>query len=481
VLFTDLNLSEATLKGVTDAGYNSPTPIQEQAIPVLLAGQDMCATAQTGTGKTASFVLPLLDILGRGRAKARMPRALIMEPTRELAQQVADDLTLYGKHHKVNYALLIGGESMGDQEKALGKGADIIIATPGRLLDFLEKGKILLNDMKIFVIDEADRMLDMGFIPDIEKIAKILPASRQTALLSATMPKPIRALAAQFMRHPIEIAVSPPATTATTITQYQVKVAKQEIKRQALRHVIKTEDIKQAIIFCNRKRDVDELHRSMVRHGFKAGALHGDITQSLRNETLENFKTGAIDFLMASDVAARGLDIDSLPYVINFDVPIHADDYVHRIGRTGRAGKEGKAFTLVTPKEKKFMDAIVEITKKELTVYDMSGFDGKDIPSKSTASKASGRSTPKNAPAKTSVTASKESEPTVSGLEPTSDAVQSPRTPAPRPARTPRPASPNSSSPKPSGRDHNRHERERDRDDDKPVKGFGDETPAFFQ
>lgn len=367
--FEKTGLSAKTLQAITEVGYTSPTPIQEKAIPLMLEGRDVIALAQTGSGKTASFILPLLDILSRGRAKARMPRSLIIEPTRELATQVANDFTVYGKHHTFSVALLIGGESFIDQEKKLTKGVDVLIVTPGRLLDLHERGKILLNDVKVFVIDEADRMLDMGFIPDIERISSLLPA-HQTALFSATMPPPIQRLTQKFLKHPEQLTISSPTTAATSIEQYIVRVLEKD-KREALKTLLDTQEFKQAIVFCNRKREVDEVYNAMRRHGFKVGALHGDLTQSSRNEAMKAFKEGSVHFLIASDIAARGLDIEDLPVVINFHVPTNPEDYIHRIGRTGRAGKEGKSFTFVSPHEQKHLTLIFNALDKVIEEYSL--------------------------------------------------------------------------------------------------------------
>ena len=358
--FNDLGLSDTLLKAVNEAGYTEPTPIQEKAIPYILMNRDVLGCAQTGTGKTAGFTLPMIEILAQGRPKARMPRSLILEPTRELAAQVAESFEKYGRYNKLSMARLIGGESFADQEKALDRGVDVLIATPGRLLDLFERGKILLADVKILVIDEADRMLDMGFIPDVEKIVSKLPAIRQTLFFSATMPKEIRRLADRFLMNPKEISVTPPTSAAVTVAQALVKTGQRE-KRQTLRDIIRQEDVKSAIIFCNRKRDVDTLYKSMARHGYNAEALHGDMVQAVRTETLERFRKGEITFLVCSDVAARGLDIPEVSHVFNFDVPINSEDYIHRIGRTGRAGRSGKAFTLATPAEDKYVQAIEKL------------------------------------------------------------------------------------------------------------------------
>ncbi len=343
--FELLGLSEPTLKAVADAGYTEPTPIQAQAAPQVLMGRDILGIAQTGTGKTASFTLPMIDILAEGRARARMPRSLILEPTRELAAQVAESFEKYGKNHKLSMALLIGGVNFAEQEKALNRGADVLIATPGRLLDHFERGKLLLNGIDILVIDEADRMLDMGFIPDVEKICERITKKHQTLFFSATMPPAIHRLTKKFLDDPKKIEVARPATAATTITQKLVEVGPRD-KRKALRQLLRTEEIKNAIIFCNRKRDVKEVYASLGSHGFSVGQLHGDMEQRDRMETLRQFKENEIQLLVASDVAARGLDVPDVSHVFNFDVPGHPDDYVHRIGRTGRAGRKGTAYTL---------------------------------------------------------------------------------------------------------------------------------------
>src|SRR6204780_801951 len=372
--FSDLGLSSEVLQAVEDAGYTVPTPIQEQAIPYVLTGRDVLGCAQTGTGKTASFTLPMIDILTAGRAKARMPRSLILEPTRELAAQVSEAFEIYGKYHKLDMALLIGGESFSDQERKLDRGVDVLIATPGRLLDLFERGKILLSDVRILVIDEADRMLDMGFIPDVERIVGLLSKARQTLFFSATMPPEIRRLADAFLKDPVEISVSPPASPAENVAQSLV-VLQPEEKREALRRLIRSEDVKNALIFCNRKRDVDILHKSLVRHGFDAAALHGDMVQSKRTETLERFKNNEIRLLVCSDVAARGLDIQGLSHVFCFDVPYHAEDYVHRIGRTGRAGREGRSFTLAAPEDGKSVAAITKLIGREIPAVTIPGIE----------------------------------------------------------------------------------------------------------
>ncbi len=372
--FQELGLSPDLLQAVLDAGYQNPTPIQQQAIPVVATGRDVLGCAQTGTGKTASFALPMIDKLAAGRARARMPRSLVLEPTRELATQVDAAFEVYGKYHRLSTALLIGGERFAEQERKLDRGVDVLIATPGRMLDLFERGKILLSDVRVLVIDEADRMLDMGFIPDVERIVGLLPKNRQTLFFSATMPPEIRRLADAFLNEPVEIAVAPPASPAKTVEQFLLPVAPED-KRKALRSLIASEDVKNALIFCNRKRDVDILQKSLARHGFDAAALHGDMAQAKRTETLERFKNNEIRLLVCSDVAARGLDIQGLSHVFNFDVPYHAEDYVHRIGRTGRAGREGRAFTLAAPEEGKAVAAIHALIGRDIPTVEIQDTD----------------------------------------------------------------------------------------------------------
>ncbi len=372
VTFDSLGLNPDTLRAVADSGYTKPTPIQAQSIPHVLKGRDIMGIAQTGTGKTASFTLPMIDILARGRAKARMPRTLILEPTRELAAQVAESFERYGKYHKLSMALLIGGVSFDEQQKKLDRGVDVLIATPGRLLDLCERGKVMLTGVQILVIDEADRMLDMGFIPDIERIVKMTPFTRQTLFYSATMPPEIQRLTEQFLQAPIRVEVSRPATAASTITQILVPIPGGDwLKREALRRLIRENDVKNAIIFCNRKRDVDVLAKSLQKHGFSAAPLHGDLDQSVRTKTLESFKNDTLQFLIASDVAARGLDIPAVSHVFNFDVPFHADDYIHRIGRTGRAGRTGHAFMLMSRSDEKSLAAIEKLTGQPIERREM--------------------------------------------------------------------------------------------------------------
>ena len=365
--FSELGLSDKVLRAVEASGYTTPTPIQAQAIPFALTGRDVLGIAQTGTGKTAAFVLPMLCRLEQGRARARVPRTLILEPTRELAAQVEEAFIKYGSQHKLNVALLIGGVSFADQETKIMRGADVLIATPGRLLDFFERGKLLLSGIEILVIDEADRMLDMGFIPDIEKICKMVPFTRQTLFFSATMPPEITRLTEQFLHNPARVEVARAASTADTIVQALVGSHGGGDKRETLRRLLReAEGLKNAIVFCNRKRDVAIVHKSLEKHGFPVGCLHGDRDQSARMASLDAFKNGAVDILVCSDVAARGLDIPDVSHVFNFDVPTHSEDYVHRIGRTGRAGRSGASFTIVTSDDGKYVAQIEDLIKRKI-------------------------------------------------------------------------------------------------------------------
>ncbi|MES2147343.1 MAG: DEAD/DEAH box helicase, partial [Pseudomonadota bacterium] len=359
--FADLGLSPELLRAVGDSGYDVPTPIQKAAIPSVLMGKDLIGIAQTGTGKTAGFVLPMIDILAQGRARARMPRSLILEPTRELAMQVSENFEKYGKYHKLSMALLIGGVQMGDQVKALEKGVDVLIATPGRLMDLFGRGKIMLNDCNLLVIDEADRMLDMGFIPDIEEICSKLPKSRQTLLFSATMPPPIKKLSDKFLSDPKTIEVARPATANINIEQRLVHTTS-AAKTDALKELLRAEEFKNAIVFCNRKTTVRDLATALKRARLKVGQIHGDMDQSSRIAEFDRFKNDEINILVASDVAARGLDVKGVSHVINYDVPWQADDYIHRIGRTGRAGMKGIAITLATRADSDAVAAIAKLT-----------------------------------------------------------------------------------------------------------------------
>ncbi|MEM6539259.1 MAG: DEAD/DEAH box helicase [Pseudomonadota bacterium] len=364
--FSELGLDPKILQALTESGYDTPTPIQKGAIPEAIAGRDVLGIAQTGTGKTASFTLPLIHRLSKGRARARMPRSLVLAPTRELAAQVADSFERYGKYHRLSMALLIGGVSFADQDAKLTRGVDVLIATPGRLLDHFERGRLLLTGIEVMVVDEADRMLDMGFIPDIERIFKLTPMTRQTLFFSATMPPEIKRITDQFLSAPARVEVSKPATTADTITQRLIKLPKADdaLKRHTLRALLNRDGVKNGIVFCNRKSSVDIVAKSLQKHGFNARPIHGDLAQAFRMETLDKFRSGDLQFLIASDVAARGLDIPAVSHVFNYDVPINPDDYVHRIGRTGRAGREGFAFMLVSPKDDKAMSSILKVIDK---------------------------------------------------------------------------------------------------------------------
>jgi superfamily II DNA/RNA helicase len=489
-LFADLGLSDAVLRAIAEMGYRHPTPIQEQAIPTVLMGRDVLGTAQTGTGKTASFTLPMLDILTGSRARARMPRSLILEPTRELALQVAENFVQYGKYLKLTHALIIGGESMSDQKDVLMRGVDVLIATPGRLIDMFERGSILLSDVKTLVIDEADRMLDMGFIPDVERIVSLLPRNRQTLFFSATLFPEIRRLADAFLQNPKEIVVSRPASVATTIVEGLALVAEHD-KREALRRLIRTQKVQNALIFCNRKRDVDILHKSLTRHKFDVGALHGDMAQTVRFATLEKFKANELRLLVCSDVAARGLDIGGLSHVFNFDVPSHAEDYVHRIGRTGRAGLEGHAFTIAQPEDRAAVEAIEKLTGHAIPPIVVEGLDPVDwSEDDGRRRRGRGRASARSKPAARERSAPREKQaPREKAVrdEParTRAAAPPPRATRPRPEPPPAPLPQREAEPRrePAPRREAAPRREpRRRDDDlgPAVKGFGDEMPAFM-
>lgn len=493
--FKELGLGKALLDALDAAGYSEPTPIQAGAIPPALAGKDVLGIAQTGTGKTASFTLPLIERLSRGRAKARMPRSLIIEPTRELAAQVAENFDKYAANTKLTMALLIGGVAFGPQEKILNQGADVLIATPGRLLDMIERGKILLLDVQIMVVDEADRMLDMGFIPDIEKIFSMVPPRRQTLFFSATMPNEIQSLVAKFLKNPERVEVARPATTAANVRQLviQVKDKTPKSKRELLRTAISRDGVKNGIIFCNRKRDVDMVAKSLSKHGFSAAPIHGDLDQSQRTRTLENFKSGELRFLVASDVAARGLDIPAVSHVFNYDVPHHADDYVHRIGRTGRAGLSGESVTLAGPEDGKAVAAIESLIGRKIETADFGG-SGKaavSVPTEADDEKKPSRArrgvgrrsrseeTPREKPAEASKPAAeaKQDKPEAAPAEPARRSSGRPDS-----SRTPR-----QESAKPGRQDSGRSDR-RDREPRKDksgrgedrTAGFGGQTPDFF-
>jgi superfamily II DNA/RNA helicase len=476
--FDTLGLSPKVLDAVTASGYTTPTPIQEQAIPYVLQKRDVMGIAQTGTGKTASFVLPMLSLLEKGRARARMPRTLILEPTRELAAQVAEGFDKYGKYQKLTKALLIGGVSFGDQDALLARGVDVLIATPGRLLDHFERGKLLLTGVQVMVFDEADRMLDMGFIPDIERIFKLTPFTRQTLFFSATMPPEITRLTEQFLSSPKRIEASRPATTATTIDQRVIMLpgGDPRTRRAALRAAMTSTDVRNGIIFCNRKTDVDVVALSLKRHGFNASPIHGDLDQSLRTKTLERFRSGDLQFLIASDVAARGLDIPDVSHVFNYEPPRHADDYVHRIGRTGRAGKQGASFTLVGPSDRKSLDAIEKLTGKPIEKATIEGVpeaalgDPRDTGGRGRRAEELKKEHSRRLNEKKQRYVKRDDKRPTASTEPveTSEAKPEPRSePAPKPKRAERPR-----------REEARPPRE---ESGANVQGFGDNAPAFLK
>ena len=489
-VFADLGLSEPILRAIAEMGYEHPTPIQEQAIPIVLMGRDVMGVAQTGTGKTAGFTLPLLEILAGSRARARMPRSLILEPTRELALQVAENFVMYGKHLKLTHALLIGGESMNEQKDALMRGVDVLIATPGRLIDLFERGGLLMTDTRILVIDEADRMLDMGFIPDVERIVAMLPRTRQTLFFSATMAPEIKRLADAFLQNPKIITVSRAASVAPTIVA-GLAIVPQTEKREVLRRLIRSENVQNALIFCNRKIEVDALYKSLKRHEFSVGALHGDLSQPERTATLAKFKANELHLLVCSDVAARGIDIGGLSHVFNFDVPHHAEDYVHRIGRTGRAGLTGHAFTLATPDDRLAVEAIEALVGAPIPRLKIDGLetlewaegDGRKRRGRGrTATKAEPKApaaprgrkpaAPKAEPAEAKApekAAEKAAEPRRS---------RAPRS-EPAPAQVLPPEAPVQTAPY-RERPPRREGRYRDEDLGPSVKGFGDDVPAFM-
>ncbi len=495
--FSELGLSPEILQAVSATGYTTATPIQAQAIPVALTGKDVLGIAQTGTGKTAAFTLPMIERLSQGRSRARMPRALVIAPTRELADQVSASFERYSANQtrKLSWALLIGGVSFSDQELKLDRGVDVLIATPGRLLDHFERGKLLLTGVQILVVDEADRMLDMGFIPDIERIFRLTPPKKQTLFFSATMPPEITRLTKQFLNDPVRIEAARPATTAETIAQHVVRLPTSDpkAKRTALRMLIEAEGIKNGIVFCNRKSEVDIVAKSLRTHGFDAAAIHGDLDQQTRMRTLDSFRTGDLKLLCASDVAARGLDIPDVSHVFNYDVPHHADDYVHRIGRTGRAGKSGRAFMIVTPADAKNIDKVLKLIGKDPEEVTLEGVDFAAIKDSPRDDRRSGRSRAtargragegvdrrrRNAASEPSGAgeadvqspppARSESQAAKPEVQPTEDA-RPPRT-GPRGDRRER-AAPARSRP-----------REREEDEGRagvPVVGFGSDLPAFL-
>lgn len=379
--FKDLGLSEGILKAVEEIGYKEPTPIQAQAIPAIQMCRDVLGLAQTGTGKTAAFTIPMIDALAGGRAKARMPRSLILSPTRELAAQISENFVKYGKYHsQLSMALIVGGTSMDEQVRNLERGVDVLIATPGRLLDLFERGKILLADIKILVIDEADRMMDMGFIPDLEKIVSLLPPMRQTLFFSATMPGPIKKLADKYLSNPKVITVSPPSSTSVNVEQYLVNVTHPRAKTATFMKIYEQEDVKNAFVFCNRKRDIDEVCRFIKSRHISCAALHGDMEQDERTAALNKFKAAEVQVLVCSDVAARGLDIQGMSHVFNWDVPFNSEDYVHRIGRTGRAGAKGRAFTMVLPSDEKALGNIHKLIGKKIDILEVAGATPTEAP-----------------------------------------------------------------------------------------------------
>jgi superfamily II DNA/RNA helicase len=491
--FSDFSLRPAILQAVAEAGYQTPTPIQEQAIPVILNGDDLLGIAQTGTGKTAAFVLPMIERLASGKAKARMPRSLILSPTRELATQSANYFETYGKHVNLSMALLIGGVGMDEQWRRLDRGVDVLIATPGRLLDQFERGKVLLGGITILVIDEADRMLDMGFMPDVERIVNLVSKRRQTLMFSATMPGEIRRLASAFLSDPKEVQATPPATMADRIEDHFAVVPPRQ-KFKALRSLIDRHDVDKAIIFCNRKREVASLRRQMERAGLSVRDIHGDLDQAQRTAALEAFKRGEIAYLVATDVAARGLDIAMLPCVINYDVPTHADDYVHRIGRTGRAGQEGRAFTLVLPDERRYVDAIARLTGKQIPRLEITGMEPEVLAEadgprgRARRGRASAQAAPQEAAAPASMEAHDAPLEAPPPAAPSAERGAMAGT-APEPRRRsdrrgqrrgdakPEPSARSAAS-APSGRSRRRDGSERA---DQPVVGMGDHVPLFMR
>ena len=490
--FNELALRAEILEAVEEAGYQEPTPIQEQAIPAILTGGDVLGIAQTGTGKTAAFVLPMIERLASGQSKARMPRSLILSPTRELATQTAEYFETYGKHLKLSMALLIGGVGMDEQWKKLERGVDVLIATPGRLLDQFERGKVLLGGISILVIDEADRMLDMGFIPDVERIVTLISKRRQTLFFSATMPSEVRRLADTFLIDPVMLQASPPSTTGDRIVDHLTVVQPRQ-KFKVLRRLLETQDVDKAIIFCNRKRDVSVLRRQLERTGLSARDIHGDLDQNQRTQSLDAFKEGDVNFLVATDVAARGIDIAMLPCVINYDVPTHAEDYVHRIGRTGRAGQEGKAFTLAFSNESKFVDAIAKLTGKAIPLLEIQDVDraesnegtkrGRGRKSansneelKSTAAKRHRSGTPKSS---TGDLPSQDAEDR--GIEAAENGEAS-NTDKPSITSKSSKSTPRGSAAKAKRRpEPSRHSRGRRNEPDTPIIGMGDHVPFFLR
>ena len=477
--FSDLNLAPKVLKAIAETGYDTPTPIQAGAIAPALEGRDVLGIAQTGTGKTAAFTLPMITLLGRGRARARMPRSLVLAPTRELAAQVAENFDAYAKYTKLTRALLIGGTSFKDQDKIIDKGVDVLIATPGRLLDHLERGKLILTDVKIMVVDEADRMLDMGFIPDIEEIFKRTPFTRQTLFFSATMAPEIERITNTFLSNPAKIEVARAATTNVNIKQGVVmfkgssKPKEPAEKRDLLRKLIdgEGEACTNAIIFCNRKSDVDIVAKSLNKHGYQAAPIHGDLDQSHRTKTLDKFRDNDLRILVASDVAARGLDIPAVTHVFNFDVPSHAEDYVHRIGRTGRAGRTGTAIMICTPRDEKNLEDVERLVEESIPRL--------DVPGGKAAAPAPAQAEPETSKEKPKRTRSRSRKPDPKPDAPKVEETKAAPAPAPAPVARAEEA-PREQKPR---EDRNRGGRGRgqDRRDNGPkVVGMGEDTPAFI-
>ncbi len=478
--FNELNLDTKVLKAISETGYTAPTPIQAEGIPPALEGKDVLGIAQTGTGKTAAFSIPMINRLIKGRARARMPRTLVLAPTRELAAQVAENFETYSKHVKLSMALLIGGVSFKDQDQKIDRGVDVLIATPGRLLDHVERGKLMLSGIEIMVVDEADRMLDMGFIPDIERIFKMTPFTRQTLFFSATMPPEITRLTQEFLSNPTRIEVARASSASNNIAQALVSVssAKKDglakAKRDGLRAILAEESdtVTNAIIFCNRKRDIGILEKSLKKHGFSVGSLHGDLDQSVRMATLDAFRDNKISLLVASDVAARGLDIPDVSHVFNFDVPTHSEDYVHRIGRTGRAGRSGKAFTLASPAEAKYVEQIETMLKEKIPRKDLPGAVEKDPVSdaiEADAGTGTGRSKSRRGSRR---------KPSAD-IQDTSAADHQAQSTETENRREQRPQ--NADPVQPDSPRRHRNARGRDKEDRGPrVKGLGDHMPAFM-
>ncbi|MGH6717786.1 MAG: DEAD/DEAH box helicase [Alphaproteobacteria bacterium] len=479
--FDELGLGPDVLKAVADAGYHEPTPIQLEAIPVALQGRDILGCAQTGTGKTAAFTLPMIEILSQGQAKARMSRSLVLSPTRELAMQTAENFEIYGKYHSLTMALLIGGVTLDEQTRKLERGVDVLIATPGRLLDHFERGALLLNGVKVLVIDEADRMLDMGFMPDVERIVGLLPGMRQTLMFSATMPLEVRRLADKFLHNPKEIRVDPPASPADMVEHALVRVAPRT-KRKMLEVLLAAPAVRNALIFCNRKREVADLARALKRDGLNATALHGDMDQASRIETLDSFRRGDVRFLVATDVAGRGLDIFGLSHVFNFDVPIRAEDYVHRIGRTGRAGHRGHAITLVaTSEDERAVRAIESLIRRPLPVIDA---PGAHAPPPHAKTPSPPRPTSVEKPAEARRPPDRATRKPAEARRPPDHDTRKPaevRRPPDRDTRKPaearRPPDRDAKKPKPAAAARRRHDAD---EPDRPVVGLGSHVPAFL-